>query len=178
MILFEQLKNIPKVDLHINLTSSISTDLVYELNEFDNIIDVEDSMIEKNYLDYYNSLDLPIKTLSNKKNITLAVNNLIDKLENDNVIYAELFLDLFLYNNKLKHKMVIDTILDIINERNYKMNLVLVLSSKFDKDTNIKLLDLLDSYYNKGINGVYFYKDNKCIHISLTLKNQHFLLEI
>lgn len=159
MILFEQLKNIPKVDLHINLTSSISTDLVYELNEFDNIIDVEDSMIEKNYLDYYNSLDLPIKTLSNKKNITLAVNNLIDKLENDNVIYAELFLDLFLYNNKLKHKMVIDTILDIINERNYKMNLVLVLSSKFDKDTNIKLLDLLDSYYNKGINGVYFYKD-------------------
>ena len=38
MILFEQLKNIPKVDLHINLTSSISTDLVYELNEFDNII--------------------------------------------------------------------------------------------------------------------------------------------
>lgn len=159
MILFEQLKNIPKVDLHINLTSSISTDLVYELNEFDNIIDVEDSMIEKNYLDYYNSLDLPIKTLSNKKNITLAVNNLIDKLENDNVIYAELFLDLFLYNNKLKYKMVIDTILDIINERNYKMNLVLVLSSKFDKDTNIKLLDLLDSYYNKGINGVYFYKD-------------------
>lgn len=159
MILFEQLKNIPKVDLHINLTSSISTDLVYELNEFDNIIDVEDSMIEKNYLDYYNSLDLPIKTLSNKKNITLAINNLIDKLENDNVIYAELFLDLFLYNNKLKHKMVIDTILSIINERNYKMNLVLVLSSKFDKDTNIKLLDLLDSYYNKGINGVYFYKD-------------------
>ena len=159
MILFEQLKNIPKVDLHINLTSSISTDLVYELNEFDNIIDVEDSMIEKNYLDYYNSLDLPIKTLSNKKNITLAVNNLIDKLENDNVIYAELFLDLFLYNNKLKHKMVIDTILDIINKRNYKMNLVLVLSSKFDRDTNIKLMDLLDSYYNKGINGVYFYKD-------------------
>ena len=33
---FEQIKAIPKVDMHINLTSSISTDLAFDLSMDDN----------------------------------------------------------------------------------------------------------------------------------------------
>ena len=73
MMLFEQLKNIPKVDMHINLTSSISTDLAFDLSNELSLLDVVDEMQEKNVLEYENALKLPIKILNNKKNITLAI---------------------------------------------------------------------------------------------------------
>ena len=94
MTLFEQIREIPKVDMHINLTSSISTNLAFDLNSDSNIIDVIEKMQEKNFMDYENSLKLPIKILRSGKNLKLAINDLIDRLIKNNIIYAELFLDL------------------------------------------------------------------------------------
>ena len=57
MNLFEQLKLMPKVDMHINLVSSISTCLASYLKNEHDILDMEELMLEKNYKDYekYNS---------------------------------------------------------------------------------------------------------------------------
>ncbi len=98
MNLFEQLKLLPKVDMHINLVSSISTSLASYLRNEKDILDMEEMMLEKNYKDYENSLKVPIEILSNPKNIALAVDDLIDNLEKNNCLYSELFLDLFIYN--------------------------------------------------------------------------------
>ena len=100
MTLFEQIKSIPKVDMHINFTSSISTDLAFDLSDDINMAEILSKMQEKNSLEYVEALKLPIKILKTNKNIILAVNDLIDKLINNNVIYGELFLDLPLYNKK------------------------------------------------------------------------------
>ena len=94
MTLFEQLKNMPKIDLHINLTSSISTDLAFSVTNESSIQELEDKMIQKNVKDYLDSLQVPIEILRTKKNVELAINDLIDRLEKNNVIYGELFLDL------------------------------------------------------------------------------------
>ena len=159
MNLFEQLKELPKVDMHINLTSSISTNLASYLMDDENLALIIDKMQEKNLMDYENSLKLPIKILKSTKNLTLAINDLIDNLEKNNVIYAELFLDLPLYNKRLNEEKTLETILDVVKLRNYNLNVVLVLSSEKDKEDNLKTLNLFEKYYQKGVNGIYFKKD-------------------
>ena len=124
MTLFEQIKNIPKVDMHINLTGSISTDLAFDLTESNDIVEIVSMMQEKNNREYLNALELPIKILNNSRNIQMAVDNLIDKLKQNNVLYAELFLDLLLYNDKIDEEKILKTILEVKEKRDYPLQVV------------------------------------------------------
>ena len=159
MNLFEQIKSIPKVDMHINLTSSISTDLAFDLSDDVNMAEIISKMQEKNPLEYENALKLPIKILKQEKNIILAVNDLIDKLENENVIYGELFLDLPLYNQRIDIEKLLNVVLMVIKERKINLQVVLVTSSVLEKDDNLKILDLFLKHYGNGVNGIYFRKE-------------------
>lgn len=159
MTLFEQIKSIPKVDMHINLTSSISTDLAFDLSDDANMADIISKMQEKNPLEYVNALKLPIKILKTNKNIILAVNDLIDKLINNNVIYGELFLDLPLYNHHLDEEKLLDLVLSVIRDREVNLQVVLVLSSSKEKEENLHTLEIFEKYYGQGVNGIYFHKD-------------------
>ena len=157
--MFEQLKLLPKVDLHINLTSSISTELVFDLTNETSIIDLEEKMFQHNPKEYRESLKVPIRVLKTKKNIILAINDLIDRLEQNNVIYSELFLDLPLYKNVDVEKLV-NYVLDVIKERNANINLVLCLSDIFSKEENLEVINIFEKYYNQGVNGLFFDKSN------------------
>ena len=159
MTLFEQIKAIPKVDMHINLTSSISTDLAFDLSDDVNMAEIISKMQEKNPLEYVNALKLPIKILKQEKNIILAMNDLIDKLERDNVIYGELFLDLPLYNHRIDVEKLLNIVLMVIKERNINLQVVLVLGSLLEKEENLRVLDIFERYYGNGVNGIYFRKD-------------------
>ena len=159
MTLFEQIKEMPKVDMHINLTSSISTDLAFDLSLDENMADILDKMQEKNPLEYVNALKLPIKILKQEKNIILALNDLIDKLENNNVIYGELFLDLPLYNQKINIEKLLNIVLMVIKERSINLQVVLTMSSILEKEDNLKVLDIFEKYYGNGVNGIYFKKE-------------------
>ena len=159
MTLFEQIKAIPKVDMHINLTSSISTDLAFDLSDDTNMAEIISKMQEKNALEYVNALKLPVKILKTSKNIILAVNDLIDRLISNNCLYGELFLDLPLYNNRVDIEKLLDLVLSVIKEREISLEVVLVLSSKSEKDENLKTLELFEKYYGNGVNGIYFSKD-------------------
>lgn len=159
MTIFEQIKSIPKVDMHINLTGSISTDLAFDLSDDVNMADIIDTMQEKNALEYINALKLPIKILKNDKNVILAINDLIDKLIINNVIYGELFLDLPLYNYRVNEEKLLDLILEVIKTREYNLNIVLVLDSNREKNENLHTLELFEKYYGNGVNGIYFHKD-------------------
>ena len=159
MTLFEQIKALPKVDMHINLTSSISTDLAFDLSDDVNMAEILDKMQEKNALEYVNALKLPVKILKTGKNIILAVNDLIDKLINNNCIYGELFLDLSLYNHRIDIEKVLDLVLSVIKEREIELQVVLVASSNNQKEDNLKIVELLEKYYGNGVNGIYFTKE-------------------
>ena len=159
MTLFEQIKSIPKVDMHINLTSSISTDLAFDLSSDENMAEILSKMQEKNSMEYVNALKLPIKILKTNKNIILAVNDLIDRLINNNVIYGELFLDLPLYNHHIDEEKLLDLVLSVIEDRNVNLQVVLVLGSNREKEENLHTLEIFDKYYGHGVNGIYFWKD-------------------
>lgn len=159
MNLFEQLKLMPKVDMHINLVSSISTTLASYLKNNQDILDTENMMQEKNFKDYENSLKIPIEILSNPQNIIQAVDDLIDNLEMNNCIYSELFLDLFMYNKSLDKEMILNTVLNTINKRNYHMQVVLVIDARDSKEDSLRTLDIFFKYYNHGVNGIYFHKN-------------------
>ena len=159
MTLFEQIKMIPKVDMHINLTGSISTNLAFDLSDDANMVDIIAKMQEKNALEYVNALKLPVKILKTGKNIILAMNDLIDKLISNNVIYGELFLDLPLYNNHMDIEKLLNLILSVIKERKIELQIVLVMSSKCEKEENLYTLELFEKYYGNGVNGIYFWKD-------------------
>lgn len=159
MTLFEQIKAIPKVDMHINLTSSISTDLAFDLSMDENMAEIISKMQERNSLEYVNALKLPIKILKSNKNIILAVNDLIDKLVNNNVLYGELFLDLPLYNHHIDEEKLLDLVLSVIKERGVNIQVVLVLSSSKEKEENLKTIELFEKYYGNGVNGIYFHKN-------------------
>ena len=159
MTLFEQIKAVPKVDVHINLTSSISTDLAFDLSLDTNMAEIISRMQEKNNLEYVNALKLPVKILKTGKNVVLAINDLIDRLISNNVIYGELFLDIGLYNSKIDLEKVLNLILSVIEERKINLQVVLVISSKFEKEENLHILELFEKYYGKGVNGIYFSKD-------------------
>lgn len=172
MPLFEQLKGFPKVDMHINLSSSISPNLAYFLTNEASIQEIEDKMIQKNITNYYDCLTLPISFLKTKKNIELAINDLIDRLISNNVIYSELFLDLPLYNSRLDEEKILNIILNTIKIREYSMQVVLCLSDKKDRDSNIATLNLFDKYYLNGVNGIYFYKDKMT-----NVENYHYIFD-
>ena len=157
--MFEQLKHLPKVDLHINLTSSISTNLVFDLTNETSIIDLEEKMFQHNPKEYRESLKVPLRVLKTKKNIILAVNDLIDRLKENNVIYSELFLDLPLYKNVDLDKLV-SYVLDVIKEREANINLVLCMSDIFTKEENLDVINVFEKYYNQGVNGLFFDKSN------------------
>ena len=157
--MFEQLKLLPKVDLHINLTSSISTNLVFDLTNETSIIDLEEKMFQHNPKEYRESLKVPLRVLKTKKNIILAVNDLIDRLKDNNVIYSELFLDLPLYKNVDLDKLV-SYVLDVIKEREANINLVLCMSDIYTKEENLDVINVFEKYYNQGVNGLYFDKSN------------------
>ena len=159
MTLFEQIKAIPKVDMHINLTSSISTDLAFDLSDDTNMAEIISKMQERNALEYVNALKLPVKILKTSKNIILAVNDLIDKLISNNCLYGELFLDLPLYNHRVDVNKLLDLVLSVIKEREIELQVVLVVSSKCEKEENLKILEIFEKYYGNGVNGIYYSKD-------------------
>ena len=165
MTLFEQLKNLPKIDMHINLTSSISTDLAFDLSSTENLVEVLDQMREKNVLEYEQALKIPIDILKNKHNIVLAIDDLIDRLIKNNVIYGELFLDLPLYNEYIDEEKLLKIVLEEIKNKNYPLEVVLVLSSEKERDSNLHTLEIFDKYYGNGVNGIYFQK-SKMANIS------------
>ena len=159
MISFEKIKNIHKLDLHINFLSSITTNLAFDLNSDLSLEEVMDMSTLKRFNDYEKCLELPLKLLNNVHNIKLAVVDLINRLKKNNVIYGELFLDLPLYNKHISISYLINIILKVIKEEDFNLQLVLCVSDRFSKEENLEILSLLDKYYQNGIVGVYFKKD-------------------
>ncbi len=162
MTLFEQLKLFPKVDLHIDFLGSITKETIKELTNKDmSNLELDDILDFDSLKDYDKSRSMAIKLLDNLDNIKLATKNLLNKLKNDNIIYAEVFLNLDLFKKKLKKKEIIDTILKEIKEFNIKVNLVLEIDMQIDKEAMYEDLSLVYEYYNKGINGVHIKKSKQ-----------------
>ena len=159
MTLFEQLKLFPKVDLHIDFLGSITKDTISKLNDEDISRHELDDILDFDSLkDYDKSRHMAIELLNSIDNIKIATKDLIEKLKQDNLIYAEVFLNLDLFDKSLKKEEILNTILEEIRNAELDINLVLEVDTQIGPDLMYENLSLLYKYYNKGINGIYVKK--------------------
>ncbi len=160
MTLFESLKQFPKIDLHIDYFGSITKDTIYELTKTRDSKDSLDELLEFDSLTSYNNTkELVKKILNSYDNIKIATNNLLLKLQNDNLLYGEIFVNLDSFMGNLDKNVIIKTLLDLIKEKNMNINIVLEIESNITKEKLYDDLNILYEYYNKGINGIYFKKN-------------------
>ena len=159
MTLFEQLKLFPKVDLHIDFLGSITKDTISKLNDEDISRHELDDILDFDSLkDYDKSRHMAIELLNSINNIKIATKDLIEKLKQDNLIYAEVFLNLDLFDKSLKKEEILNTILEEIRNAELDINIVLEVDTQIGPDAMYENLSLLYKYYNKGINGIYVKK--------------------
>ena len=111
MTLFESLKMFPKIDLHIDYFGSIPKTTIENLTNDFLSEEIEDTIDYNSLKDYSDYKKIVTKVLTSLKNIEIATSDLIEKLKKDNIIYAEIFLNLDLFTKKLKKRDIILTIL-------------------------------------------------------------------
>ena len=158
MISFENIKNVPKIDLHINFLSSVSESLLYSMDKDTNY----DDMLSMNTLklnDYDKCLELPVKLLNNEKNVRKALRDLIERLSSSSVMYGEIYLDLPLYNKKIPAEYLVNIALDEIAKSNMQLKLALCASDTLEKEENLDLIRIYHEYKDKGVAFIYFKKE-------------------
>ena len=158
MISFENIKNVPKIDLHINFLSSVSESLLYSMDKDTNY----DDMLSMNTLklnDYDKCLELPVKLLNNEKNVRKALRDLIERLSSSAVMYGEIYLDLPLYNKKIPTEYLVNIALDEIAKSNMQLKLALCASDTLEKEENLDLIRIYREYKDKGVAFIYFKKE-------------------
>ena len=160
MALFEDLKALPKIDLHIDFLGSIPKNTLYNLTKDNTTREQVEEVIDFDSLKDYDNVKLLTKNLLNSyKNIEIALIDLIQKLKTDNVIYGELFINLDSFLNNLDKRTILEICFNTIKNENINLNIVLEIESSISKEEMYTDLNLLYDFYNKGINGVYFKKN-------------------
>ena len=159
MTLFESLKLFPKVDLHIDFLGSIPKDTIYQLTKNSITREELDDIVEFDSLkDYDNSKELVSKLLNDYDNIEIAMQSLITKLKNDQIIYGEIFVNLELFMKNLDKEKIIKTLIKVLKDEQVNYNLVLEINMEIKKEDLYENLKILYTYYKKGINGIFLKK--------------------
>ena len=154
--MIEKLKNMPKVELHLHLDGSIPINLASKLSHL-NKEKLEEQMIAptkcRNLSEYLTKFDLPIQLMQTEENLTQIASNLVDELEQENVIYAEIrFAPNFHTKKGLSLEKVVDSVLKgLAQNKKVKTNLILCMMRGASKEENKKVIDLAEKYLNKGV---------------------------
>lgn len=151
-----EIKKIKKVELHLHLDGSTELSTISNITK-ENIDELKEKMIAKdkceNLSEYLTKFDTPILCMQTKENLTLISKELVNYLEKENVIYAEVrFAPMFHTRNGLSYEEVIESVLEGLNSnKNVKTNLILCMMRGFPKEDNLKTIEIAEKYLNKGV---------------------------
>ena len=154
--MIEQLIKMPKVELHLHLDGAVSIELAAKLSKL-SIEEVANKMIApeecENLSDYLTRFDFPISLMQSKENLTKIASDLVNRLESQNIIYAEIrFAPMFHTKEGLTYEEVIDSVLKgLKTNNNIKTNLILCMMRGFPKEENLKTIEAASKYLNKGV---------------------------
>lgn len=155
-IMIDEIKNIPKVELHLHLDGSLSVGLASRLSNL-SFKEVFDNMIAPSKCcdlsEYLTKFDFPISLMQTKENLELIAKDLVNRLVSQNVIYAEIrFAPMFHTQRGLSYDEIINAVLKGINSNSkIKTNLILCLMRGKSTFDNMKTLDAAYKYLNKGV---------------------------
>ena len=153
--MIEDIKNMPKIELHLHLDGSVNLDLASKLSNLP-LETIKEKMVAKdkcqNLTEYLTKFDFPISLMQTKENLIKIAKTLIQDLENDNVIYAEIrFAPMQHINKGLSLDEIILAILEGLKSEEVKTNLILCLMRNHDYETNLNVINLAEKYLNKGV---------------------------
>ena len=153
--MIEDIKNMPKIELHLHLDGSVNLDLASKLSNLP-LETIKEKMVAKdkcqNLTEYLTKFDFPISLMQTKENLIKIAKTLIQDLENDNVIYAEIrFAPMQHINKGLSLDEIILAILEGLKSEKVKTNLILCLMRNHDYETNLNVINLAEKYLNKGV---------------------------
>ena len=146
-------KDLKKIELHLHLDGSVRVSTVEELlneNNLSNKMIVDNNT--KSLTEYLTKFDLPIKVMQKKENLIRISKELVEDLDKDNVIYAEIrFAPIFHINEGLTLEDVVNSVLEGLKSDKVKTNLILCMMRNSSYEDNKKILDLAIKYKNKGV---------------------------
>ena len=153
--MIQDIKNMPKIELHLHLDGSVNLDLASKLSNLP-LETIKEKMVAKdkcqNLTEYLTKFDFPISLMQTKENLIKIAKTLIQDLENDNVIYAEIrFAPMQHINKGLSLDEIILAILEGLKSEEVKTNLILCLMRNHDYETNLNVINLAEKYLNKGV---------------------------
>lgn len=153
--MIEEIKKLKKVELHLHLDGSVLVDTIKDLSNI-NIDKIKKEMIAdykcKNLTDYLTKFSLPISFMQTKENLIKISKDLVNYLENENVIYAEIrFAPYFHTEQGLKLENVIDAILEGLKSEYVKTNLILCMMRNLNFENNLEIINIATKYLNKGV---------------------------
>lgn len=155
-ILRERLKKYPKIELHLHIDGSVRPKTVSELLKLP-LPEVEAKMmVDKkthSLTEYLTKFDLPILAMQKKEHIVRIIEELLEDLKSDHVIYAELrFAPLFHTKEGLTIEDVVKTILDTMKkEAEIKTNLILCCMRQDIEEGNIHNLETIEVAKKYGL---------------------------
>ena len=154
--MIDTIRNMKKVELHLHLDGSVSIDTAASLLE-KNRAEVEKEMVANdkclNLTEYLTKFDLPISIMQTRENLVKIASDLVDYLEGENVIYAEVrFAPIFHIKEGLKLNEVVEAVLEgLKSNEKVKTNLILCMMRGMDYDTNLSIINLASEYLGKGV---------------------------
>lgn len=152
----EEIKKLKKVELHLHLDGSVNIKTISNIiNENEEYLKSKMIASDKceNLSEYLTKFDTPIKCMQTKENLVLIAKELVDYLEEQNVIYAEVrFAPMFHTKEGLTYEEVVESVLEGLNKNNkVKINLILCMMRGMPIEENIKTIEAALKYLNKGV---------------------------
>lgn len=141
--------NIPKVELHLHLDGSVRPNTVAEILSMDLDI-VKSQMIAprkcKDLNEYLTKFDLPVLAMQSEDNLERIAYELVQDLQKDNVIYAEIRFAPLKHTNFLTPNLVVESVLKGLKKGKIPTKLILCCMRNDSIEENKKVIDLALKY--------------------------------
>lgn len=154
--MLEEIKELPKIELHLHLDGSISKEIACKLSGLSES-EVLSQIIApdkcENLSSYLTKFDFPISLMQTKENLYEISSDLVNRLEKENIIYAEIrFAPMFHTKEGLSFEEVIEAVIaGLKTNSNIKTNLILCMMRGMSKEDNLKTIEVTEKYLNKGV---------------------------
>lgn len=148
------LKEIPKVELHVHLDGSLNTKSVAS------ILNVSPSLAQEQMIapskcldlnDYLTKFTLPVKAMQDYNNIVTLTKEFVKSLEDDNVIYAEVRFAPLKHTEVLNGEEVVKAVLEGLKSNKVIINLILCMMRGDNFEKNKQVVDLAYKFCDKGV---------------------------
>lgn len=169
--MLDELRNMPKVLLHIHLDGSVGIETLSSLSGL-SIEEVKNKCVynkENQNNDYFSYIDFCNSLTQTKENLYIVSKDLVNSLAKENVVYAEVRLAPCLHMEKgLTFDDIITSVLAGFNTNPaVKINLVICLLRGATKYMNSETLKHARKYLGKGVCGIDITGDEEAYPLSM-----------